>query len=319
MEGLRNENIGRSTSPLREPQKAVPNTLEDDFSKRLVHKRELAEENYRLRRIVQQLIELLKRYAVELAFHQSTQHIPNGQAEIAKSKIAEKLAENPQISVDDFLEVFDLESLDLLQPLLKQMDAKNEKLESLLKEQRATFSALRARLNTLAEDQVRLDSQLTSKTSELLSVYQRGTFDESLGVYMVDREKEVIKKFVGTLQEENREIFERCESLQREIDELRHAFDEQQNFIEEFRENEDASQEKMRELISECESAEIRNIDQLHAIGELRKEIARKDGEIEILQQKCVELQIFGEKMGGSQKLDKKATKVNGFTLFENS
>lgn len=281
--------------------------IEDDFSKNRGHFNAKVLSAASLKKEIEFLVEVSKRYAVELSYYQMAhQMTPEENVEMAH-KIDEFVSQRKQTNLDDFLTCFDADAIDIFQPLLVEMDNRMTAAKSQIRAYESTTKLFGAKIRKLEEENRVLSEDLTRKFSELNDLYRRGAIDESSGKSLFETEIASIKNFVRILETENKTLYDGYEEAiktnnqlkallakeQETVNLLRSGYDEIIVRAEENLKTRKSLEAKVDGLENELRGLRLMREAKITAEKMFESELKAKENEINALK---IQLKCFEEK-----------------------
>lgn len=262
--------------------------LDDDFSK--VNQDLKTFSQNQLKKEIQLLLELIKRYSIELSYYQiSSSQIPEKVSEIA-TKIDQATKPLTVKNIDEFIILFDLESIDFISQLFSEYDKKIQLQNNAILSLKSKVVFFNDRLRDLNKQFNDLSIENAKTHQKLIDIYKNGIFDESSQTFYFEIEKKAVKNFVKIIERENSEMIDQFSQMQQklkavesnlfcqtEIQKKSHfQLDEYLKTIEELNNEKIILDNKINQLINTNFDAKIEN-------KLLKTELAKKEVEIETL------------------------------------
>lgn len=205
--------------------------VEDDFSKSRGHSNSQAVSIVSLKKEIEFLVEVSKRYAIELSYYQMAHQITPEQNEAITQTINEFVLQRRQTNLDDFLACFDADAIDIFKPLLVEMDNRIASAKSQIKAYESTIKLFSAKLRKLEEENRVVTEDLNRKFNELHEFYRTGATDESSGKSLFETEIASVKNFVRILEAENKALFDGYEESNRANNQLKSLLAKEQESV----------------------------------------------------------------------------------------
>ena len=257
--------------------------------------------NEQLKNEVHLMLELLRRYSLELSYYQLNYSIAPEIIQNLSEKIDINSVHVDTQDIENFIKIVDTESIDIFFNLFKEYDMRikyqNDKIESYKK--RTNF--FEEKFQNMNEKIEKLQKLYLSKHDELISIYKKGIVDECTQNLFLDLEKNEIKNFVKIIEQENCEMLESYANYQTKILFLEKKINIQeeivlnetkkmQNYLEklnDLKEEKIITRTKLNESIEQLGETKL---DIENCKSEMRKKDIELENKIKIIDEKNKEL-----------------------------
>lgn len=162
---------------------------------------------------IQLLLDLVRRYSIEMTYYQYLYGITGEQAGQIADAISGAVGPVNSQLLNQFLQAIDKSQIDLLFPLLFQYDQGIELRNQQLENSKQALLSLEGKMNAISERFRSLETTNQSLSEELLNLYQKGFVDDVTGATFNELERLSVKNYVKTVEKENSEIKEQFQSL----------------------------------------------------------------------------------------------------------